>query len=104
MYGLTPNPSTLEGKSPETTLLHRPPPGTFDLLKSPKEEVASSNCLFTTHSDIECVPSEYFDVISGYEQSKDSRHPSCVASTRGANVSIITKNDTQKDASEEDSS
>ncbi|TGZ59169.1 hypothetical protein CRM22_009253 [Opisthorchis felineus] len=43
MYRLTPNPSTPERKSPAQTLLYRTPRSTFDLLKSPKEEVASSN-------------------------------------------------------------
>ncbi|TGZ73183.1 hypothetical protein CRM22_001661 [Opisthorchis felineus] len=43
MYRLTPNPSTPEGKSPAETPLYRTPRSTFDLLKPPKEEAASSN-------------------------------------------------------------
>ncbi|TGZ69471.1 hypothetical protein CRM22_003730 [Opisthorchis felineus] len=43
MYCLTPNPSTPEGKSPAEALLYRTLRCTFDLLKSPKEEVASPN-------------------------------------------------------------
>ncbi|GAA48621.1 hypothetical protein CLF_101832 [Clonorchis sinensis] len=42
MYRLTPNPSPPEGKSPAGTLLYRSPRSAFDLLKPPKEEVAST--------------------------------------------------------------